>query len=349
MEHTTPAEPFPSLAANFLALLADQRPAFRQQRTYQRMCLLVVGFLWSLARHTLTQALLAAGAGDADWSPFYRLFSHDRIRMTHLQQRLMRQTFQHVAPSAPYLLAVDGVFLPRSSRRMPGVGWRKAPNTAPWRPGLALGQRFGALHWLPPLTHGYTRALPVVSYPIFTPKARPARIAAQTEWQGAHAALTGLRQEVDSAGRAAQRLVLLADGSYDVAAFWKQLPHDTALVARTARNRALYEMPEAGAAGVQRGRPRKYGAPVPRPAEWLQRRSGWQTTTREVRGHQRSMRYRVEGPFLRSEVASHPVFLVIMGGQSYRRGQQRKHREPAPVLVTALRSADGTWGTALAA
>jgi hypothetical protein len=49
------------------------------------------------------------------------------------------------------MLAVDAVAFPRSTQRFPGVGWRKAPATAPWRPGLALAQRFGALHWLPPL------------------------------------------------------------------------------------------------------------------------------------------------------------------------------------------------------
>ncbi|MBA3946768.1 MAG: transposase [Herpetosiphonaceae bacterium] len=341
MEHTTASDALPALLQHFLALLQDQRPAFRQHRSYQRMCILVVGVLCSLARHTLTQALLAGGGADVEWSPFYRLFSRERIRMDRLQQRLIHQTFEHVVPTVPYLLAVDGVFFPRSSRHMPGVGWRKAPNTAPWRPGLALGQRFGALHWLPPLTHGYTRALPLVSYPIFTPKARPARVAPQKEWEGAYSALTTLRHELDRAGRSQQQVVLLADGSYDVADFWKQLPHHTALLARTARNRALYELPVP--TSTQRGRPRKYGPPAPRPAEWLQRRSGWQTTTKEVRGHARRMRYRVEGPFLRSEVATQPVFLVVMGGQSYRRGQQRKHREPVPVLVSAVKAADGGW------
>jgi hypothetical protein len=85
------------------------------------------------------------------WSPFYRLFRRERIVIPAVQRRLLQQCLPHVAPVQPLMLAVDAVAFPRSTQRFPGVGWRKAPATAPWRPGLALAQRFGALHWLPPL------------------------------------------------------------------------------------------------------------------------------------------------------------------------------------------------------
>ena len=341
MQHTIAAPAEPSLLHAFLDLLDDSRSTFRQHRSYRRALTLVFGFLFSLARHTLTQALLASGSADLDWSPFYRLFSKERIRIPLLQHRLIQQTLLHSSLAQTLVFAVDAVAFPRSSRRMPGVGWRKAPQTAPFRPGLSLAQRFGALHWLPPLTHGYTRAIPLLSYPIFTPKARPAKVPPQTEWQGALAALTTLRHELASANRTEQDVLLLGDGSYDVADFWKALPAHTWLVVRTARNRALFHLPAAEA--PRRGARRKYGTPAPKPADYLQQRKGWSVKSVEVRGHARSVRYRVEGPFLRADVAEQPVFLVLMGGQTYRRGQQRKYREPVPVLVRAVGQADGGW------
>lgn len=342
MQHTTPHSP---LVDAFFALLADTRPAFRQQRPFTRMLALVVGLLGSLARHTLTQALLAIGAHDTDWTAFYRLFSRQRIRIDALQQQFIRHCLTHVPPTQPLMLAVDAVAFPRSSRRMPGVGWRKAPGTAPFRPGLALAQRFGALHWLPPLVQGYTRALPLLSYPIFTPKARPAHVPPQKEWEGALTALTTLRTSLAQAERATQPVMLLADGSYDVADFWKALPPTTTLIVRTARNRALFALPAPSA--PRRGARRKYGAPAPRPADWIALRSGWTTRTVTIRGHARRLRYRVEGPFLRATVPTRPLFLVVMGGQTYRRRQQVQWRPPVPVLVNAVQTTADTWALPL--
>ena len=79
---------------------------------------------------------LALGAHDADWSPFYRLVSRHRLRLSAVQHCFVLQCLVHVPPDHPLMLAVDATHFPRSSRRLPGVGWRKAPATAPFRPGL---------------------------------------------------------------------------------------------------------------------------------------------------------------------------------------------------------------------
>ena len=47
------------------------------------------------------------------------------------------------------------------------------------------------------------------------------------------------------------------------------------------------------------GRPSVYGDKVLNPANWLRQRKGWDTHHPHVRGGQRTMRYRVEGPFIR--------------------------------------------------
>jgi hypothetical protein len=54
-----------------------------------------------------------------------------------------------------------------------------------------------------------------------------------------------VRQELDAAGQAAQRLLVLADGADDTVGLWLGLPARTILVVRTAKNRRLRELPVA--------------------------------------------------------------------------------------------------------
>ena len=102
-------------------LLQAHRSAFRQQRTFWRAVGLVMGELFSFARHTVTQSLLALGLTDADWSGWYRLFSRLRYSAEGLSRCLFAQTLAHVAEDAPYVIGVDGVQVPRSSQKMPGT------------------------------------------------------------------------------------------------------------------------------------------------------------------------------------------------------------------------------------
>lgn len=61
------------LIQNLLQLLRAHRPVFRQARTYRRCMSMVLGELFSFARHTVTQNLLAMGMIDGDWSAWYEI------------------------------------------------------------------------------------------------------------------------------------------------------------------------------------------------------------------------------------------------------------------------------------
>ena len=71
-QHTTPAAcpPVPPLLSEGARLLGAPRPAVRPRRCCTRLCALVGGRLWTVARPTITQLLLAVGLVDADWSAF---------------------------------------------------------------------------------------------------------------------------------------------------------------------------------------------------------------------------------------------------------------------------------------
>jgi hypothetical protein len=178
--------------------------------------------------------------------------------------------------------------------------------------------------------------------PAFTAKAVPAGEPPQKEWEAGRAFLIWLRAELDRADRKAQWILALTDGSYDCVEMWKTLPERVVLLTRTARNRRLRALPDPQEG---RGRPRKYGDPVPHPQEWLREQEGWHRVQVLVRGRQRTMVYRVEGPYLREKASEQPLFLLVVRGQVWYTGsrQKRRHyRQPCFYLVSAVQR-DGEW------
>jgi hypothetical protein len=148
MKNSTFSNEKPLLLQALLELIEAHRPAFRQERTHRRALGLVFGELFSFVRHTLTQGILAMGLTDGDWSAWYRLFSWERFEEEQLATRLLAETLEHVPEGAPYVLATDGVQILRSSRKMPGTSWLKAPRTPAYRVGIHRAQRFLDGAWL---------------------------------------------------------------------------------------------------------------------------------------------------------------------------------------------------------
>lgn len=174
--------------------------------------------------------------------------------------------------------------------------------------------------------------------PAFPAQAVPSRTAARKEWEAARDDLAWLRRPLDAAGRAAQRLLVLGDGAYDLADLWASLPPLTTLLARCAKNRALYNRPLPPAA-KRRGAPRKYGERAIAPSAWLAERDGWQTVTMPVRGRMIPVRYRVAGPFVVRRAAGQPLFLLVVAGTA--RHRRRLRREPSYWLVSAAPAGAG--------
>ncbi len=77
-----------------------------------------------------------------------------------------------------------------------------------FRKGIHRAQRFLHGAWLPPIEAGYTRALPLRFLPAFPAKARPAAVPPCKEWEAGLAFIRWVRQELDAAGRATQRLLV---------------------------------------------------------------------------------------------------------------------------------------------
>jgi len=234
---------------------------------------LVLGEIFNFGRHTVTQGLMALGMIDGDWSGWYRLFSCGRYEERKVAKVFFRETLQHTREEEPYVTGVDGVQIPRSSLKMAGTSWLKAPRTPVFKVGIHRAQRFLHGSWLTPMEAGYSRAMPLRFLPAFPPKAKPAHIPPQREWEAGLSFLHWIREELDQAGRENQMLFNLADGSFDVLDFWRGLPERTVLAVRATRNRRLYYLPEKH---TGRGRPASYGALAPHPCDWLHKGIAWQ-------------------------------------------------------------------------
>jgi hypothetical protein len=342
MNNSVESQEKPVLMTELLRLVGQCEVEYGQKRVFNRILGLVMAELFAFGRHTITQLLLTLGVTDGDWSGWYRLFSGGRFMVEQSSKVLLGEALQLVSEEEPFVVGGDGFHVPRSSQTMPGTGWMRGLRTAKFQPGLQRGQRFFEGSWLPPMVNGYSRAIPLRCLPAFTAKAVPSSShEPQTEVEAGLDFLDWTREQMDEAGRSGQQLVTLHDGSYDTLSFWPGLPERTVGIVRTARNRCLYALPPADAHGN-----RKYGEKAPAPHEFLKQRKGFSYQDVMVRGRTRSMRYRVEGPFVRDELPDIPLFLLVIGGGKRPAGSRRRRYTPCYFLVSAV-LVDGVWSLPL--
>jgi hypothetical protein len=343
MKNNTKSEEKTGLLEELFEIISKHRGAFRQVRTYRRAQALIIGELFSFARHTVTQGLLALGIKDGDWSAWYRLFSQERFDEAELNESLLGETLEHVSETAPYVTAIDGTSFHRSSLKMPGTSWLRDSRFSAFRPGIHRAQRFLHGAWMTPMENGYSRAVPLRLLPAFPPKAIASEHPPRREWEAGVAFLQWVRGRLNALGRSQQTILALADGAFDVLELWRALPPKTILVTRTARNRRLYWLPQPDAHPGP-GRPPSYGECAPHPVDWLHAGlRNWPKSQILVRGQTRTMRYQVLGPFVRDGLPERPLFLIVIKGMHRLVGKKKKHykhKGPSFYLVSAIQAQD---------
>ncbi|NJL94534.1 MAG: hypothetical protein HC915_12840 [Anaerolineae bacterium] len=315
------------LLKELFELLENHRGIFKQERTYQRVVALVLAELFVFARHTVTQLLMSLGQTDQDWSAWYRLFSAKRFNYERAREVLLAESLQHVSEDELYVVVGDSTQTPRSSRKIEGSGWLRNLRTPPFMLGVHAAQRWFNGSWLMPAEGGYSRALPLYWSPAFTPKSKPMTHPPMSESQAALQFLNWLKSQLQRLGRTQQALLMVADGGFDTVDLWKNLPSGVILMARSAKNRALYHRPVADAHAS-----RQYGQRADTPHQVWQDRRGWQKLTLMVRGRERRLHVKVKGPFVRRGAAHAGLFLIVVRGKR-RPGYQR---DPLPFLVNAV-------------
>lgn len=338
------ASPAPSLATTWFALLAAYRPVVRQERVFVRVIALAVAVVLGMGRQLPTRWLATLGMGAQDWTAWYRLFDRDRLHLATVQGTLVAQVLDVIPATDPVVaVAVDATQLPRTSGKLPGCGVTRALRGLHWPRGLTFAQCYvGLSALLPRSADGDSRALPLKWLLLRTAKTRPLEEEPErTEAHGGRALVGWLRGQLTACHRATQRLLVLGDGRYSTAPFLADLPANVTVLARCARNRALFALPVYRARG--RGRQPRYGARGPTPEQTLHQATGWQTVTVRVRGRTIPLTVAVTGPWLIQGAPFQPLALIVVRGIDRGRGVTRRQRDPQFFLVTLELTPEDEW------
>lgn len=213
----------------------------------------LVGELCARARHTVTQVLLALGRHDTDVTACSRLFSRSRVDDATLNACRCCETLKRCSTPDPSVIGIASTQIPRRRLTLLGTRWLHARRTAVFKRGSHRAHRVGHGAWLPSRVTRFTRAIPLRFLPALPPKAAPADVPSATEWEGGLACIRWVRQQRTAAGRAAQWVVVLADGACDPVGMGRGVPAQVALIVRTARHRCRSLLPPQT---TGRGRPR---------------------------------------------------------------------------------------------
>lgn len=327
------------LLKNLFELIGKQRDVAKQQRVYERLELLLLSELFVFGRHTVTQMLMSLGLNEQDWSAWYRLFSEERFKYEEASQGLFRETLQVVKAEEVYVVAGDATQTPRSSRKIEGAGWLRNLRTPPFMVGIHAAQRWFNGSWLIPQEGGYSRAVPLRWLPAFTEKSEPKTVEPLKEWQACVQFLEWLKARFAEQQRPDQPILLVGDGHYDNLELWQALPSGVTMLARSAKNRALYHPPTVRMHGN-----RKYGERALNPQAIWQTNKRWQRIQLDVRGRTRHLDVCVRGVFLRKGAPDTPLFLIVVRGKQRQNKYGRSYRrQPLPFLVNAVQNAQGEW------
>ena len=333
----------------FLAIVADWREVFPQQRTFQRAVRQGLGSLVCLGRRCLTRIIWTNGGQDQSWSADY--FLHSRCQWE--PQQLFRPILQRALDYCPQRLvgvALDDTRLRKTGRCIPQAFYQRDPLSPPFHVNLVLGLRFLQASLLVPLHHTAsvgTRALPVRFQEVSRVK-RPGKKSTEEMQKQYREAVKQqnlsrsfvemgkqLRMELDQAGGRHKVLVLAGDGSFCNRTCFGDIPERSVLLVRARKDSKLCLRAAAGS--------RRFYAPdkfTPLQVRQDEARS-YKTTKIFYGGKRRKVRYKeVAGVYWQRGAKQRPLRLIIVAATPYRKSQSKRlyYREPAYLLTTDLHS-----------
>ncbi|WP_321476745.1 transposase [uncultured Paludibaculum sp.] len=338
-----------SLLSEFLAITADWRPVFPQQRTFVRGVRQALGSLICLGRRCLTRILWTNGGQHSSWSAEY--FLHSRCQWE--PQELFRPILKSALAYCPQRLvgvALDDTKLRKTGRSIQQAFYQRDPMSPPFHLNLVLGLRFLQASLLVPLHRNApvgSRALPIRFQEVSRVK-RPGKKASDAEKKQYREAVKTknlsrsfvemgkqLRQELDKVGGNKKILVLTADGSFCNRTCFGEIPERSALLARARKDAKLCFHAEAGSR-------RFYGAEKFTP-EQVRKDEGrqWKTTKIFYGGKRRTIRYKeVADVYWQRGAGKRPLRLIVVAPTPYRKSQSKKlyYRDPAYLLTSDLRN-----------
>lgn len=337
------------MIATFNRLFDQTKPAFAQERTFERARILAMSSLVGLGRRTVSGMLCASAQQFTDWSAAYRLFERQRFDTKALFAPARREVVERLSPEEPLVVMMDDTLLRKRGRKVHGAGWKRDPLGPPFCSNFVWGQRFLQVSAaLPDLSvAGRAKGIPIDLTHAPSP-AKPGKRASEDAWEeyrlrqqamkvssvGA-AQLTELREQLDrdNFGRS---LLVSVDGGFTNRTVFRNLPHNTTAIGRIRKDAKLF-LPPVEEATPRRGRRRWYGAPLPTPEQIRQDESmPWSTVTAFAAGKTHSFAVKTVAPVRWLGTGAADVRLVVVRPLAYRprKGARILYRDPVYLLCT---------------
>lgn len=338
-----------SLLSEFLAITADWRSVFPQQRTFVRGVRQALGSLVCLGRRCLTRIIWTNGGQNRSWSAEYLLHSRCKWEPQQLFWPILKGALEY-CPQRLVGVALDDTKLHKTGRAIQQAFYQRDPMSPPFHLNLVLGLRFLQASLLVPLHRNApvgTRALPIRFQEVSRVK-RPGKKASDAEMKQYKEDVKQknlsrsfvemgkqLRQELDEAGGDKKILVLTGDGSFCNRTCFGEIPERSVLLVRARKDAKLCLHAEAGSR-------RFYGTETFTPEQIRKDDSrAWKTTKIFYGGKWRKIRYKeVAEVYWQGGAKRRPLRLIVVAPTPYRKNKSKKlyYRDPAYLLTSDLKS-----------
>src|SRR5512137_1926292 len=130
------------MIAAFNHLFDQTKPAFAQERTFERARTLAMSSLIGLGRRTVSGMLCTSAEQFTDWSSAYRLFERQRFDSKALFAPVRREVVGRLDPEEPLVVMMDDTLMRKRGRKIHGTGWKRDPLGAAFSKNFVWGERF---------------------------------------------------------------------------------------------------------------------------------------------------------------------------------------------------------------
>lgn len=336
-------------------LFDSARPAFAQQRTFERARSLALSALACLGRRTISGLLCAAGQQDHDWSAAYRLFEKERVDSEQLWACLRHQAFDPLAANAPVVALMDDTLCRQRGTPIRGTSWHRDPLGPAFADNFIWASRFLPISLALP-EHGdgipsSASAIPIDLQHAPSPR-KPSKKAPPEAWElgrNASAAATvsalgarriaALRADLDAhPGGQTRPLQVCVDGTFTCRAVFRGLPARTTLIGRIRKDAKWFALSTDSPLNPGRGRQRCDGDPLPTPEPYRQQESiPWQTVRACAAGNPYEFDVKTITPLRWKAAGGNRDWLpLIIRPAAYRlkKGSDLNYRKPAYRICT---------------
>lgn len=338
-----------SLLSEFLAITAEWRAGFPQQRSFQRGLRQALGSLVCLGRRCLTRIIWTNGGQQRSWSAEYFLHSRCRWEPQELFRPILKRALEY-CPQRLVGVALDDTRLRKTGRSIPQAFYQRDPLSPPFHVNLILGLRFLQASLLVPLHRNAAvaaRALPIRFEEVSRVKRPGKKASEELKKQYREAAKQKnlsrsfvefgkqLRLELDQAGGRNKVLVLAGDGSFCNRTCFGEIPDRAVVLVRARKDAKLCLRAPSDS--------RRFYAAEKFTPEQVRKdeERAWKTTKIFYGGKRRKIRYKeVASVYWQRGAKQRPLRLIVLAATPYRKAKSKKlyYRDPAYLLTSDLSS-----------